>query len=69
MQLESEWIEQDDVFLLRFGCLLGVEWIAMHDLGRSEEEARERVAWLRENRPELYAEHWVEGADGADTAD
>lgn len=49
------WSARQDDFLITYGGCMGdgYAFVASHDLGRTEQEGRDRIAWLRANRPLL----------------
>ena len=47
------WTDEEDRQLIAWGCAVGHEFVAGHDLGREPREGAARIAWLRENRPLL----------------
>lgn len=47
------WTDDEDYKLVAWGCAVGYGHVAQHDLGRTEAEGKNRIAWLREHRLEF----------------
>jgi hypothetical protein len=57
MPTRKHWAPREDDLLVTWGACLGFPgahaFVAEHDLNRSANAGRRRIAWLRESRPDF----------------
>lgn len=51
--MSRPWKQSEDEFLIFYGRCVGHGFVCLHDLDRTPEEGRERLAWLAENKRDL----------------
>lgn len=51
--MSRPWTQSEDQILIFYGRCVGHAYVATHDLGRTANAGRRRIAWLMKNKRDL----------------